>query len=138
MRSGDARLAFTVRAGGPHAIVWVPAWATNQDLDLEAEPLQSVFFDRLSSFATVLTYDQRGTGLSDPVSLAELPTLEGWVDDLHAVVTAARLDDVVLYGQVMSGPVAALYAATHPERTRALILVNSGAAIARSKTTKPA
>jgi class 3 adenylate cyclase/pimeloyl-ACP methyl ester carboxylesterase len=133
--SGDARLALRVRPGGPHAIVWVGEWATNQDLDLllESEPLQSVFFDRLSSFATVVSYDQRGTGLSDPVWLAELPTLEGWVDDLHAVVTAAGLDDVVLYGQIMSGPVAALYAATHPERTRALILVNSGAAVARSE-----
>jgi pimeloyl-ACP methyl ester carboxylesterase len=48
------------------------------------------------------------------------------------VVTAAGLDDVVLYGQVMSGPVAALYAATHPECTRALILFNSYAATPRS------
>jgi class 3 adenylate cyclase len=130
--SGDARLAFKVTAGGPHVIVWVGEFATNQDLDfLEAEILQSVFFDRLSPFATVVSYDSRGTGLSDPVSLADLPTLDDWVDDLHAVVTAAGLDDVVLYGQVMSGPVAALYAATHPERTRALILVNSFAAGAR-------
>jgi hypothetical protein len=83
--SGDARLALRVRPGGPHSIVWVGEWATNQDLDLllESEALQSVFLDRLSPFATVVSYDARGTGLSDPVSLAELPTLEGWVHDLY-------------------------------------------------------
>jgi class 3 adenylate cyclase len=105
--------------------VWVPTWVTNQDLDL-------VESERLRSFATVVSYDQRGTGLSDPVSLADLPTLEGWADDLHAVVTAAGLEDVVLYAPIMAGPVAALYAATRPERTRALILVNSFATLRRS------
>jgi pimeloyl-ACP methyl ester carboxylesterase len=102
--SGDARLAFTVRAGGPHPLVIVPGWVTNQDLAfLESQPVLDVFFERLSSFATVVLYDQRGTGLSDPVSLANLPTLEGWADDLHAVVTAAGLEDVVLAGPTWPG-----------------------------------
>jgi class 3 adenylate cyclase len=131
--SGDARLAFRVFAGGPHDIVWVPSWITNQDLgNPETQPLRALLFERLSSFATSVAYDARGTGLSDPVSLAELPTLEGWTDDLHAVVNAAGLEDVVLYAAVTAGPVAVMYAATHPERTRALILVNSFAAVARS------
>ena len=117
---GDARLAFRVFAGGPHDIVWVPSWISNQDFaDLESR------FERLSSFATVVSYDQRGTGLSDPLSSVELPTLEGWADDLHAVVTAAGLDDVVLFASAVATPVAMLYAATRPERTRALILLNS-------------
>jgi class 3 adenylate cyclase len=132
--SGDARLAFRVRAGGPNVIVSVPGWLSNQDLEtLGTQPLRGPLFERLSSFATVLSYDQRGTGLSDPVSLADLPTLEGWTDDLHAVVTAAGLDDVVLCASINPGPVAVLYAATHPERTRALILLNSYAAMARSE-----
>jgi class 3 adenylate cyclase/pimeloyl-ACP methyl ester carboxylesterase len=131
--SGDARLAFTVHGGGPHEIVMVPGWVSNQDVDfLESEHAHGQMRERLSSFATVASYDQRGTGLSDPVSLADLPTLEGWADDLHAVVTAAGLEDVVLYAPVLAGPVAALYAATRPERTRALILVNSFAAVSRS------
>jgi class 3 adenylate cyclase len=132
--SGDARLAFRVHQGGPHPIVMVPNWATNQDLDfLESERVHGLFYERLSSFATVVSYDQRGTGLSDPVSLADLPTLEGWTDDLHAVVTATGLEDVVLYAPIAAGPVAALYAATRPERTRALILVNSFATLSRSQ-----
>jgi class 3 adenylate cyclase len=127
--SGDARLAFRVFSGGPHDIVWVPAWISNQDL---ADPQSQRPFERLSSFATTVSYDARGTGLSDPLALAELPTLEGWTDDLHAVVTAAGLEDFVLFAQAGAGPVAMLYAATRPERTRALILLNSFAAGARS------
>jgi class 3 adenylate cyclase len=133
--SGDARLAFTVRAGGPHVMVRVPAWASNQDLENLAPQslLGPLSIERLLSFATVVSYDQRGTGLSDPVSLVDLPTLEGWADDLHAVVTAAGFDDVVLLAPGPAGLVAVLYAATHPERTQALILHNSAAAIARSE-----
>jgi class 3 adenylate cyclase len=71
--------------------------------------------------------------LSDPVSLADLPTLEALADDLHAVITAAGLDDVVLWAPDWAGPVGVLYAATRPERTRALILVNSWATLARSE-----
>jgi class 3 adenylate cyclase len=132
--SGDARLAFRVRGSGPHPIVMVANWVSNQDLDfLSSERLHGMFFERLFSFATVVSYDQRGTGLSDPVSLADLPTLEVRAADLHAVVTAAGFEDVVLYAPTMAGPVAALYAATRPERTRALILVNSFATLSQSE-----
>jgi hypothetical protein len=58
--------------------------------------------------------------------------LEGWTDDLHAVVTAAGLEDFVLFASVVAGPVAVLYAASRPERIRALILLNSFATVARS------
>jgi class 3 adenylate cyclase len=131
--SGDARLAFRVFPGGPYDVVWVATLASNQDLaDPESLPLRALLFERVSSFATQVSYDARGTGLSDPVSLAELPTLEGWTDDLQAVVTAAGLSDVVLVALGEAGPVALCYAASRPERTRALILVNSFAAVARS------
>jgi pimeloyl-ACP methyl ester carboxylesterase len=113
-------------------IVWVAAGGTNQDLESLDSQVRGPF-ERLLSFATRVSYDARGTGLSDPMSLADLPTLECWVDDLHAVITAAAAECVVLLGASMAGPVAALYAATHPERTRALILINSFATIARSE-----
>jgi pimeloyl-ACP methyl ester carboxylesterase len=129
--SGDARLAYTVRGRGPHEIVFVPDWVTNQDVEDPSE--FELFWERLGSFATVVRYDQRGSGLSDPVALDDLPTLERWTDDLHAVIEAAGLARPVLLAGSAAGPVAALYAATHPERTRALILVNTYAAIARSE-----
>jgi pimeloyl-ACP methyl ester carboxylesterase len=64
--SGDARLAFRVRAGGPHVIVVVLPWASLQDLENFAPVplLDMLLFERLSSFARVVSYDQRGTGLS--------------------------------------------------------------------------
>jgi pimeloyl-ACP methyl ester carboxylesterase len=118
--------------GGPHVIVRVPPRVSNQHLEnLESQVQHGLLAERASSFATVVSYDQRGTGLSDPVALGDLPTLASWAEDLHAVVTAAGLERVVLLAEALSGPVAALYAATHPERTRALILLNTFAAIAR-------
>ena len=126
--SGDARLAYTVRGHGPHTIVFVPDWVSNQDVE---DPSQSgLFWDRLGSFATVVRYDQRGSGLSDPVALDDVPTLEQWSDDLHAVLDAAGIAHPVLMAGSAAGPVAVLYTATHPERTRGLILVNTYAAIA--------
>jgi class 3 adenylate cyclase len=129
--SGNTRLAFRVRGHGSHEIVMVPTWLSNQDAappswaDTSAQ-------DRLWSFATVVTYDQRGTGISDPVSLHELPTLEGWADDLHAVVTTAGVGPAVLVAGATSGPIAVLYAATRPEQIAGLVLINTSAAIANS------
>jgi class 3 adenylate cyclase len=128
--SGDARLAYTVRGTGPHEIVYVASWMSNQDV--EDGPDFGLFFERLGLFASVVRYDQRGSGLSDPVSFDDLPTLEGWTDDLHAVIEAAAIERAVVMADGLAGTVAALYAATHPERTRALILVNSYATIAWS------
>jgi class 3 adenylate cyclase len=129
--SGDARLAFRVSGRGPHEIVSVGTWLSNQDFQAPAGT--GLFWERLQSFAKVVSYDARGTGLSDPVSLTELPTLEGWTDDLHTVVTAAGLERVTLLALGPAGPVAAMYAATRPERTRALVLVNTFATLARSE-----
>jgi class 3 adenylate cyclase len=128
--SGDARLAFRTRGRGPHEVVSCPAGFSNQDFRPPAG--RSVFWERLQAFAKVVSYDARGSGLSDPVSLADLPTLESSADDLHAVVTAAGLETVTLLAMGPAGPLAAMYAATRPERTRALILINTRAAMAKS------
>jgi pimeloyl-ACP methyl ester carboxylesterase len=128
--SGDARLAFTVRGRGAYQIVRVSQWV-GSNRDLEGDP--DVVLERLLSIGTVVSYDQRGSGLSDPVALDDLPTLQGWTDDLHAVIEAAGIERAVLYAGAISGPIAMLYAASHPERTRALILVNTKAAVAWSE-----
>jgi class 3 adenylate cyclase len=128
--SGNTRLAFRIRGHQPHEIVMVPNWFSNQDV--EPPPGVPSAIDRLSSFATVVSYDQRGTGISDPVSLSELPSLEGWADDLHAVVLAAGLGPVVLVAHSVAGPTAVLYAASRPDQTRGLVLINTFAALAHS------
>jgi class 3 adenylate cyclase len=128
-RSGDARLAFRVSGHGALEIVSVASWMGNQDLDVDPHAIDEM----LMSIGTVVSYDQRGSGLSDPIVLGDLPTLEGWTDDLHAVIDAAGVEHAVLRAHNPSGPIAMLYAATHPERTRALILVNAMAAPAWSE-----
>jgi class 3 adenylate cyclase len=129
--SGNAQLAFKVQGNGPHEIVLVGSFLTNQDL--EAPPRGSPSFEeQLAAFATVLSYDQLGTGISDPVPLTDLPTLEGRADDLDAVVIAAGMQRVVLVAAGPAGPVALLYAATRPARTRGLVLINTWATLARS------
>src|SRR5205807_1546739 len=78
------------------------------------------YFDRLASFSRLILFDRRGTGVSDPVPRA--PTLEEQMDDVVAVMDAAGSERAGLYAQLEGGGMAAMFAATHPERTRALIL----------------
>jgi pimeloyl-ACP methyl ester carboxylesterase len=77
-------------------------------------------------------FDRRGVGLSDPVAGDHLPTLEETMDDVRAVMDAAGSDRAALMGVSEGGPIQALFAAAHPERTRALVLVNSYARLARA------
>ena len=67
-------------------MVLVLGFATHVELQWEA-PAFARFFERISSFSRLILFDKRGTGLSDPV--AEVPTLEQWVDDVRAVMDAA-------------------------------------------------
>src|SRR5262245_61685088 len=128
--SGNARLAFRVRGDGPHEIVIIPSWFSNLDAALPSG-IRSVT-DRLLSFAGVVSYGPPGPGGPDPVSLNDLPTLEGWADDVDAVMTAAGVGPVVLVAGAMTGPIGLLYAATRPESVRGLVLINTSAAVARS------
>jgi class 3 adenylate cyclase len=73
----------------------------------------------------VIWYDKRGTGVSDPVPLASLPTIEQWTDDARTVMDAVGVEQAVIFGDTEGGPMAAMLAASHPERVRALVLVNS-------------
>ncbi len=78
------------------------------------------FFERLSSFSRLILFDKRGNGLSDPVT--EVPTLEQRIDDVRAVMDAAGSERAALFGVSEGGPMSVLFAATHPERTSALVL----------------
>jgi class 3 adenylate cyclase len=89
------------------------------------EPRMAAYFDRLASFARVLCFDKRGTGVSDPVPLSNLPRLEEWMDDVSTVMDAAQVERAALVGDTEGGPMAMMFAATHPERVSALVLVNT-------------
>lgn len=78
------------------------------------------FYEGLAAFARVINFDRRGTGLSDPVS--EAPTLEQRMDDVRAVMDAAGVERAALLGFSEGAPMSILFAASHPERTQALVL----------------
>ncbi len=118
-RSGDLHIAFRVLGAGPIDLVFVPAFISQIEHYFE-EPTVERYFRRLSSFARLIMFDRRGTGLSDPV--ARPATLEEQMDDVVAVMDAAGSPIAAVYAQLEGGAMAALFAATHPERTGALVL----------------
>ena len=87
---------------------------------MSGDPGWEKFVGRFASFARVIQYDKRGTGLSDPVD--GVPTLESRADDLRAVLDATGTERTALFGLSEGGPISVLFAATYPERVQALIL----------------
>jgi class 3 adenylate cyclase len=119
-RSGEARIAFQVIGGGPPDVVVVGGPASHLDLQWE-DPETARVRRRYGNFARAIFFDRRGTGLSDPVD--RLPSLDLQMDDLDAVLDAVGVERVALIGAVEAG-LCAMYAATHPERVSALVLIN--------------
>jgi class 3 adenylate cyclase len=120
-KSGDAHIAYQVIGDGPVDLVYVAGWISNVELNWQ-EPGYARFLTRIASFARVILFDKRGTGLSDRVSEDRLPTLEQRMDDVRAVMDAAGSDRAALFGVSEGGPMSVLFAAAHPDRTRALAM----------------
>jgi pimeloyl-ACP methyl ester carboxylesterase len=118
-RSGDHHIAYSVTGEGPLDLIVVPAWASNIELYPE-DPRAARLNERLASFSRLITFDKRGTGLSD--RLGGSPTLEERMDDVGAVMDAVASERAALLGYWEGGPMSALFAATHPERVAALVL----------------
>ncbi len=95
------------------------------------QPRWQQWVDRLASFSRVIRFDLRGVGLSDPVGSSEPPTVEQWADDALAVMDSAGVDQAAILGCAMNGLLALLVAASHPERVRALVLVNAYARVVK-------
>jgi class 3 adenylate cyclase len=123
-RSGDVNIAYQVAGKGPIDLVYVPGWVSNIETAWE-DPDVSRFLERLASFSRLILFDKRGTGLSDRVSISELPTLEQRMDDVRAVMDAADSRRAALFGASEGGVMCALFGATYPERTAALVLYGS-------------
>ncbi len=124
MRSAGGYVAYQVFGGGPQDLLFVTNWGTNLDAMWE-EPSLAHFFHRLTRIGRVICFDKRGTGVSDPVPLASLPTLEEWMDDARVALDAAGSRQAAVIGDTEGGPMAMLLAATFPERVRALVLLNT-------------
>jgi class 3 adenylate cyclase len=120
-RSGEVNIAYQVAGEGPIDLVYVPGWVSNLETAWE-DPHVCRFLERLASFSRLILFDKRGTGLSDRVSIRELPTLEQRMDDVRAVMDAAESERAALFGASEGGVMCALFAATYPDRTAALVL----------------
>jgi class 3 adenylate cyclase len=118
-KSGDVNIAYAVGGEGPRDLVWVPPWISQVEY-LTAEPSLADAFGRLGAFCRVISFDRRGSGLSDPLFGA--PTLEEQMDDVLAVMEAAGSERATIFGTLEGGPMASMFAATHPERVESLIL----------------
>lgn len=118
----EGNIAYQVVGDGPMDLVVVPGWFSHVDL-LWGDPGWVTFVSELASFARVILYDKRGSGLSDPIG--GVPTLESRADDLRTVLDAAGSDRAVLFGFSEGGPISVLLAASYPQRVRALVLYSS-------------
>ncbi len=123
-RSGSVNIAYQVVGSGKVDLVFVMGWVSHLEYFWN-EPLFARFLDRLASMSRLILFDKRGTGLSDPVPVSELPTLEQRLDDVRAVMDAAGSTRAVLLGVSEGGPLCSLFAATYPEKTEALVMIGS-------------
>jgi class 3 adenylate cyclase len=118
-KSGDVNVAYQVTGDGPFDLVLVPGFFSHLEIDWEL-PEMTHLFERLASFARLIRFDKRGTGLSDRT--VGLPDFESRMDDVRAVMDAAGSTEAALFGYSEGGPMSVLFAATYPQRTRALVL----------------
>ena len=128
-RSGEVHIAYQVVGDGPLDLVWIPSLAHHVELNWE-NPSVERYLAKLATIARLIVFDKRGTGMSD--RFYGDATLEVRMDDIRAVLAAAESERAVVCGIGDGGPLAALFAATYPERTAGLVLVNSTPRFVRS------
>jgi class 3 adenylate cyclase len=120
-RTGDVHIAYQVVGDGPIDLLWVPTWIWQIEHVWE-DPTAASMLRRISLFSRLIMFDRRGLGLSDPRPGGGATTLEEEMDDIVAVMDAVGSKEAAVIAMLDAGAMACLFAATHPERTRALIL----------------
>jgi class 3 adenylate cyclase len=130
-KSGDVHIAYRTLGSGGVDVVVAEQWFSNVEIEREVRPLAR-FNDRLSAFARVIRFDKRGVGLSDPVPATALPTLEEWMDDLRAVLDDIGSEKAAIVTAMAGGFMACVFAATYPDRVRALVIIDGFARLTRA------
>ena len=125
-RNGKVAIAFEVVGDGPVDLVYLPGFINNLEVVWD-NPLLSKFLDRLATFSRLIMIDRRGAGLSDRLSAEDLPPLEDLADDVNVVLDTLGSERAAVFGSSDCGSLCAMFAATHPERTSALILYATSA-----------
>lgn len=128
-RSGDLSIAYQVVGDGPIDLVLAPPYVSHLEHAWD-EPGYAHYLRRLAAFSRLIPFDKRGTGLSDRVAGA--PPLSDRMDDVRAVMDAAGSRKAVVFGCSESTPLAAVFAAAHPSRTVALVLLHAYASETRA------
>ncbi|WMT71115.1 adenylate/guanylate cyclase domain-containing protein [Bradyrhizobium sp. Ash2021] len=118
-KSGGVHIAYQVFGGGSIDLVFAPGFISHIE-NYWDHPELARWLLRLGSFARVVIFDKRGTGLSDPVP--EIPSLEQRMDDVRAVMDAVGIESAAQLGISEGGALMALFAATYPERCQRLVL----------------
>ena len=129
--NGDLRVAYRTSAEGERDIVFVPNWMTCCDILPELPSLQG-WVEAMTSLGRLIFFDQPGSGASDPVTPSALPTLEQWADSITAVLDDLGSHEAVLLASNGGSATAALFAATHPSRTTALVVLEGYADFTRT------
>ena len=124
--NGDLRVAYRASPEGPRDIVFVPNWFTNCEVAPELPSLQG-WIEAMTSLGRLIFFDQPGTGASDPITADAPPTLEQWADSITAVLDDLGSREAALLAVPGALPTAALFAATHPSRTVALVVLEGNA-----------
>ena len=120
-RSGDLQIAYQVVGEGPLDIVLVPSYLSNTEMFWEM-PSFARFFEQLASFSRLILFDRRGSGMSD--GIAGATPLEEQIDDVQAVIDAAGSEQAVLVSYLEGCGLTTLFAASHPDLVRALVLLS--------------
>ncbi len=123
-RGCDGCVAYQVIGDGPPDLVFITNWVSNVEVMWE-EPSLARFLRRLASFSRLICFDKRGCGLSDPVLFHEGLSADAWIDDTRTVLQAVGSERAALFAHGEGGRIAMLYAATFPERTFALVLLDT-------------
>jgi pimeloyl-ACP methyl ester carboxylesterase len=134
--NGDLRVAYRTSREGPRDIVFVGNWFTCCEILPELPSLQG-WVDAMTSPGRLIFFDQPGTGASDPITPGALPTLEQWADSITAVLDDLESRQAVLFAIDGAFATAALFAATHPTRTTALIVAEGYANPTADRTDGP-
>ena len=126
VKTDGGYVGYQVFGSGPLDLLFILNWSQNLDV-MWQEPSLARYLDRLASFARVICFNNRGSGVSDPLPMAAaaVPSLDAWMDDVRAVLDAAGARHAAIMGDTEGGPVAILFSATFPERVSSLVLVNS-------------
>ncbi len=121
-RNGDLRIAYRASPAGARDIVFIPNWFTCCEVLPELPSLRG-WTEAMTSLGRLIYFDQPGTGASDPVTPGALPTLEQWTDSITAVLDDLGSSEAVLVAIDGAFATGALFAATHPTRTTALVVL---------------